>query len=82
MPTRLFFLQKKKKNEMANYLAAIAQSSYCMVRNNVLRAYESYRLRKKLLLILIGRLPCVHFFVHNVMFILVSLKFDMLSKII
>jgi len=43
----IFSFNLKKKKEIANILAAVARSSYCIVANNALRAYESYRPGKK-----------------------------------
>jgi len=34
---------------MANNLAAIARSSYCMAGNNALHAYDLYRSEKKII---------------------------------
>jgi len=60
---------------MSNNLAAITRYSYCMSGNNALRAYESYRPRKKIIFNITGLLPRAHFFVHEIIFILVHANF-------
>jgi len=46
-----------------------------MTEKNALRAYESYRTGKKIIVDITGQLPCVYFFTHEVMSIRVHRNF-------
>jgi len=51
---------------MANHLAAIGRSSYCMAENNALRVYESYS-PEKIIMVDINRLTASYtlFYTQN-----------------